>query len=361
MTGGPPPGADLGARLKSRLESGFELKLEADQRRRIWAFGTPGRGCFGSVLPKRAMAWLRGVCVFGALLGFVVGAGAGQPGERPGGAGSGWAALSPAAAFDDRDWVAAMEEGARVLWESGRLKELKCPDQGCAIEAPKPGGQAMDFAARVFQAESATVVFGAFQRAEKKKVAFGTAGGGFFISSSGLCVTCRHVVSEKGTKGMVVMARDGRVFPVKRVLASDPVEDVAVVEVELPVGEEVPVLGLADRRLPVGAPVFVMSHPDERFYMLTTGVVSRHTLWREKGGVAHFMSVTADFAKGSSGCPVMDETGAVVGIVNNTESIYYDNDGRKKQLDLQMVIKNVTPVSAVRGLLKGAGADRAAE
>jgi hypothetical protein len=64
------------------------------------------------------------------------------------------------------------------------------------------------------------------------------------------------------------------------------------------------------------------------------------------------MSVTADFAKGSSGCPVMDETGAVVGVVNNTESIYYDDDGRKKQTDLQMVVKNVTPVSAVRSLFK---------
>ncbi len=283
------------------------------------------------------------------------------PGQSGDGTGNGSSGLRLGEAFDDRDLVATMEESARVLWENGRLKELKCPDRGCEIELPKIEGAPLDFASRVAQTESATVVFGAFQRTEKKKVGFGTAGGGFFVSASGVCVTCRHVVSDKEIRGMVAMARDGRVFPVKRVMASDPVEDVAVVQLELPEGAKVPVLGLADRRLPVGAAVFVVSHPDERFYMLTTGVVSRHTLWREKGGVAHFMSVTADFAKGSSGCPVMDNTGAVVGIVNNTESIYYNDDGRKKQLDLQMVVKNVTPVSALRALFKDAGAERPAE
>lgn len=63
------------------------------------------------------------------------------------------------------------------------------------------------------------------------------------------------------------------------------------------------------------------------------------------------MTITADFAKGSSGCPVLDECGAVVGIVNNTESIYYDDDGKKKQTDLQMVVKNATPSWAVRPMI----------
>jgi S1-C subfamily serine protease len=283
-------------------------------------------------------------------------------------AGGGWAGPRLGEAFDDRELVEYFEACARGLWEGGKLTELKCLDQGVELDLPAVRRLPRGSADRVDRAESATVVFGAIQRVEKKvekggsksvdkgldkrRVIFGTAGGGFFVTGSGVCVTCWHVVSDKGIKGMVVLTRDGGVFPVKKVLASDPVEDVAVVQVELPEGIQVPVLEVADWHVPVGGAVFVMSHPDERFYMLTTGVVSRHTLWREKNGASHFMSVTADFAKGSSGCPVMDETGAVVGVVNNTESIYYDDDGRKKQTDLQMVVKNVTPVSAVRSLFK---------
>jgi len=81
--------------------------------------------------------------------------------------------------------------------------------------------------------------------------------------------------------------------------------------------------------------------------------VARHTLWRTKAGVEAFMSITADFAKGSSGCPVLDEHGTVIGIVNNTESIYYDDDGHRKQLDLQMVVKNATPSWAVMPMIEG--------
>jgi len=38
-----------------------------------------------------------------------------------------------------------------------------------------------------------------------------------------------------------------------------------------------------------------------------TGTVARHTVWREAVGDVAFMAITADFAKGSSGCPVLDE------------------------------------------------------
>jgi S1-C subfamily serine protease len=147
------------------------------------------------------------------------------------------------------------------------------------------------------------------------------------------------------------MTRDGRVFAVREVLAVEPVNDLVLLQLDLPAEGELPALPLAREAAPVGAPVFVMSHPDNRFYLLSAGFVARHVLWRTVAGEEAFMTVTADFAKGSSGCPVLDERGAVVGIVNNTESIYFDDDGRKKQTDLQMVVKNATPSWAVQSML----------
>jgi S1-C subfamily serine protease len=64
--------------------------------------------------------------------------------------------------------------------------------------------------------------------------------------------------------------------------------------------------------------------------------------------------VTADYAKGSSGGPVVNEAGKVVGMVSNTQSIYYGPRGKDgdQQGPLQMVVKNCVPVKAVRVMIK---------
>ena len=65
------------------------------------------------------------------------------------------------------------------------------------------------------------------------------------------------------------------------------------------------------------------------------------------------MSITADYAKGSSGGPVVDDAGHVVGMVSTTESIYYGsraNDPKDPKGPLQMVVKNCVPVEAIRHL-----------
>ena len=168
-----------------------------------------------------------------------------------------------------------------------------------------------------------------------------------------MLVTSLHVLGEKDSRGFVALLRDGRTFAVREVLAADPVDDLAVLQLDVPEGTKFATLAIAPEPAPVGTSVGVMSHPEEHFYLLTTGVVGRHTVWHDDKGESHFMSINADFAKGSSGCAVFDERGAVVGVVNNTESIYYDDDGKRRQTDLQMVVKNVTPSWVVRKLVAG--------
>jgi S1-C subfamily serine protease len=255
--------------------------------------------------------------------------------------------------FDDRDLVGYLEQEGRKLLASSLVHRFKIERHLCDVDLTECGQEKLSLARITAKAEAATLILGEFFKDPKsKKVQFATAAGGFLISKTGVVVTCLHVANDKESRGLVAMTRDGQVFPVKEAIAHDPVEDVLVLQLDLPGGTELPALGLAKEPAPVGASVAVMSHPDERFYMLTMGNVARHSIWKEAAGQSHFMAITADFAKGSSGCPVLDEQGSVVGVVNNTESIYYDDDGKKKQLDLQMVVKNVTPSWVVRRLVQ---------
>lgn len=254
--------------------------------------------------------------------------------------------------FDDREIELYIEAEGRKLLAAERIKKLTFDRRIATLPLTPPAREKLAWPEIAARAEAATLVLGEFYREGKsKETHFSVAAGAFLIDETGVCVTCHHVAKDRGSRGLVAMTRDGRVFAVREVLAADPVNDLVLLQLDLPADLKLPTLPLALAPAPVGSPIVVMSHPDDRFYMLTTGTVARHTVWRETAGDQAFMTITADFAKGSSGCPVLDERGAVVGIVNNTESIYFDDDGKKKQTDLQMVVKNATPSWIVRKMV----------
>lgn len=263
--------------------------------------------------------------------------------------------LAPAAGqpFDDREVLHYFEAEGRRLLAAKRVKAIQPAVRRCTMPLPAAGKQELDLPKIATCAEAATVVLGEFFVEENQPhIQFATAAGGFFVNPRGTILTSLHVVSEKASQGFVAMTRDGRVFPVREALAANPAQDLVVLQLDVPQGATFPALSLAPAAAPLGTPVFVMSHPNEHFWMLTTGVVSRNTAWRSGRGSEQYTSITADFAKGSSGCPVLDQRGNVVGVVNNTESVYYEDEGPKKQLDLQMVIKNTTPGWVARSLFE---------
>jgi S1-C subfamily serine protease len=146
------------------------------------------------------------------------------------------------------------------------------------------------------------------------------------------------------------MTNDGTVVPVREVLAASKEDDVAILRIDAGERRFRPLVLSTDA--PVASSVCVISHPARRFYSLTRGIVSRYFLVAagEKPAVPR-MHITADFARGSSGGPLFNKRGAVVGLVKSTASIYYDVSEGKKD-SLQMVFKECIPASQVLKLIE---------
>jgi len=174
-----------------------------------------------------------------------------------------------------------------------------------------------------------------------------TVASGFVIGSEGIIVTNFHVIAGSGTTKIAatgVRTCDGTIYPVKEILASNKLTDLAVLKIAatglkpLPVADDVA----------VGTRVYCIGHPERRFYTMTEGIVSGD--FKNNNGRRE-ISVTCDYAKGSSGGPILDETGAVVGIVRVTHTVYA-NKTNGIPTNVQMTWKFVAPCSDLLKLLQ---------
>jgi S1-C subfamily serine protease len=252
--------------------------------------------------------------------------------------------------WNDRAVRRALEaEGARLL-DAGRTGPSLADGldrKGCALALPGPRQGRRDLVSLLAEVERSVVVVGRFYRCSKCTNRHMGLASGFFVSDTGAMVTSRHVLTGDPTLGMVVMTRDGRVLPVREVLAADEANDVVIAQVEGATGvTPLPLQAAA----PPGTGVIVMGHPDEDFYTVTTGIVSRYLVQPGRSR-ASFLAITADFAKGSSGGPVFTLDGNVVGVVNSTRTLYATQDGDAKA-DPQTVVKQCTPARALLDLVR---------
>ena len=170
------------------------------------------------------------------------------------------------------------------------------------------------------------------------------------LTTDGVMVSNYHVFEKATGAAMGVCDREGKTYPVMEILAADKAADIAIFRVKA--ADLVPLaLGSPAE---IGSGVRVISHPDRRFFMQTSGEVSRYHQQpaRKNQPATIWMNITADYAKGSSGGPVIDDSGKVVGMVSSTQSIYYESNNGQPKGALQMVVKNCVPAAAIRALLK---------
>jgi S1-C subfamily serine protease len=186
---------------------------------------------------------------------------------------------------------------------------------------------------------------------------------GFVIHPTGLVVTNYHVVDLPGAPVLAAQMPDGIVHPVTEILAVSPFADIAVCRLD-GVDGLTPLPLLADAR--PGLRLHALSHPDGALYSLTEGILSRSFVYRADGQAKTMFTTTVDFAVGSSGGPLVDDRGNVVGMVSSTLAVYAGNDdahaagrGEASPGDFQMGLNMCVPAADVLRLTQApAGSPR---
>jgi 2-alkenal reductase len=173
-------------------------------------------------------------------------------------------------------------------------------------------------------------------------------GSGFVWDQEGHIVTNNHVV--EGASSVEVIFNDGKTFEAQ-VLGRDPNSDLAVIKVDRPAAELRPApLGDSDQ-LKVGQLAIAIGNPFGQEFTMTSGIVSAvgRTIRSGNAGFSIPESIQTDTSinPGNSGGPLLDRTGAVIGI--NTQ--IYSRSGANEGIGFAVPINTAKQI--VPTLIKG--------
>ena len=130
------------------------------------------------------------------------------------------------------------------------------------------------------------------------------SGTGFFISPDGLIVTNYHVI--QGAAHLAARTNEGATFAFQRIVAQPQGVDLAILKF---FAEGVSFLKLGKSTDAVeGQQVIVIGSPEGLQGTVTEGIISA---FRENRSM---IQITAPISHGSSGSPVLDESGSVIGV-----------------------------------------------
>ncbi|HWQ60419.1 MAG TPA: trypsin-like peptidase domain-containing protein [Candidatus Fimivivens sp.] len=150
---------------------------------------------------------------------------------------------------------------------------------------------------------------------EKRKIGSGT---GFFVTSDGLVVTNKHVISDQAADYEVVLP-GGKEYPA-RVLAVSPNQDIAVLKID---GSGFPSLPLGDSSsLRVGQTAIAIGNPLGEFpNSVSRGIISglnrdvtAGSGYGDSESLSDIIQTDAAINPGNSGGPLLDLSGNVIGI-----------------------------------------------
>ena len=229
-------------------------------------------------------------------------------------------------AADDRAIFQQLEKATAELAESGKSpltsaqRLAQCQRAQAAkvlFQAPAPAALRGEEAYR--RAAAASVLIGSAYKCTKCTRWHNTLASGVVVDAGGVVATNHHVAAGELGEAMGVLTADGKFYPVTEVLAANKDQDVALLRVA---GKGLAALPLRDDA-GAGTPIYCYSHPANSFGCISEGIITRYFKMNEPERVgAVFMQTTADYARGSSGGPILDPFGNVVGMVASTSPVF---------------------------------------
>lgn len=153
---------------------------------------------------------------------------------------------------------------------------------------------------------------------------------GYAIAPGGIVATCHHCVAPNDTSMregyLFAMDSKNNVYPVRQIIAADARMDAAIVKLE---NAEITPLALQDEN-ELGAQVYLLSDPNQYSGYFSTGIINRF-YWRpdasgtDRNDIKSVRSlrvnVSTDWSPGSSGAPVLDACGNIIGHVSTISTV----------------------------------------
>ena len=230
---------------------------------------------------------------------------------------------------DDDGYVEKVTESCKRLLHQGKLRSQEAlraqvHTHGNALALAPISHQTLSAPDICDRLRESTLAVGSYYKCPDCGGWHFNSSAGFVIGTNGVICTCCHVLTgeDEGVKESYLVVADstGHVYPVQSVLASDTEADTCFLKIDTTSLKPLPLR----TGVRTGERVYCLSHPAGYFYMFTDGMVARLNLrqnevYDDRGKTNGlltrpilFLNVTAEFAPGSSGAPVVDAAGNVV-------------------------------------------------
>lgn len=165
----------------------------------------------------------------------------------------------------------------------------------------------------------------------------------FMINKEGVCVTNFHFFDRSNGMeecGYAVRDNNFNIYLVTEVLAVNRDSDIVVFKIDTK-GKNLSTVDFANNPS-IGDEVHLVSNPQKQYGHYSKGIISRR--YKNLMNGSERMSISADFAIGSSGAPILNNKGKVVGMVGGTFPLVGPNT-------TQMVIKEIIPANNIKQLI----------